>query len=154
MFHICLMCALSHFSTNLKCPLYMHIPLMFSTDPMSSVRLPQPCIALRDSRSLVEMEGHSEATVSNSGAKVSSVITHFAPDDCSRWRISRAVSWEVPGIRTVPVWGHGVTVKEKPCVERTSREKRLSSELPTHTVGRVNWDTFYNKIKNVPVILN
>lgn len=71
--------------------------------PITAVRLTHPGRSLLESRSLEVNVGHCGVTASIIGAILSSVIRHFAWETCKRWRMSLAVSWDVPGIRTVPV---------------------------------------------------
>lgn len=80
---------------------------------MTAVRLPQPGLSLLESRSLEVNVGHCGVTASISGAMLSSVIRHFAWETCRRCRMSLAVSWDVPGIRIIPVGEQRVCVDLK-----------------------------------------
>lgn len=68
----------------------------------SSVKFSHPSLLPLDTISLVFRSWHWDATESTAGASLSVVMMHVAFDACSRYSMSLADNWDVPGIKTIP----------------------------------------------------
>lgn len=77
------------------------MPLMH-THLYSSLKFSHPSLLPLDTISLVFRNWLSDATESTAGATVSSVMMHLAFEAWSRYNMSLADNWVVPGIKTIP----------------------------------------------------
>lgn len=68
----------------------------------SSVKFSHPSLLPLDTISLVFRSWHWDATESTAGASLSVVTMHAAFDAWSRYSMSLADNWDVPGIMTIP----------------------------------------------------
>lgn len=77
------------------------MPLMH-THLYSSLKFSHPSLLPLDTISLFLRNWHSDATESTAGARVSLVMMHLAFEAWSRYNMSLADNWDVPGIKTIP----------------------------------------------------
>lgn len=68
----------------------------------SSVKFSHPSLLPLDTISLVFRSWHWDATESTAGASLPVVMMHAAFDAWSRYSMSLADNWDVPGITTIP----------------------------------------------------
>lgn len=68
----------------------------------SSVKFSHPSLLPLDTISLLFRNWHWDATESTAGASLSVVMMHAAFDAWSRYSMSLADNWDVPGIMTIP----------------------------------------------------
>lgn len=72
------------------------------THARSSLRFSHPSLLPWPTMSLLFRNWLSGRTDSTAGARASSVTKHLAFEAWSRYKMSLAVNWDVPGIRTIP----------------------------------------------------
>lgn len=72
------------------------------THAKSSLRFSHPSLLPLATISLLFRNGQSDTTDSTAGASAALVMMHLAFEAWSRYKMSLAVNWDVPGIKTIP----------------------------------------------------
>jgi len=72
------------------------------THAKSSLRFSHPSLLPLATISLLFRNWQPGKTDSTAGARVSLVMMHLAFEAWSRYKMSLAVNWDVPGIKTIP----------------------------------------------------